>query len=55
MCFSIFPSCSEGQSGSVLTTMSLGLIPIVTKEVGIDVFDKGFLINDNIEILDKKY
>ena len=37
MCaFSILPSCSEGIAGSVLTTMSAGIIPIVSKECGFE-------------------
>ncbi len=34
--FVVLPSCSEGQSGSVITAMFSGLIPVVTKECGID-------------------
>ena len=30
------PSCSEGIAGSVLTAMSAGLIPIVSKECGFE-------------------
>ena len=30
----VLPSCSEGMSGSVLTAMSAGLIPIVSRECG---------------------
>lgn len=32
--FLVMPSCSEGMSGSVLTAMSAGLIPIVSRECG---------------------
>lgn len=32
--FVVMPSCSEGMSGSVLTAMSAGLIPIVSRECG---------------------
>ena len=32
--FTIMPSCSEGQSTSLLTTMATGLIPIASKESG---------------------
>jgi hypothetical protein len=35
--FSIFPSCSEGQSTSLITTMFYGFIPIATKETGVDI------------------
>lgn len=34
--FLILPSCSEGLAGSVLTGMSAGLIPIVSKECGFE-------------------
>lgn len=32
----IMPSCAEGMAGSVLTAMSAGVIPIVSKECGYD-------------------
>lgn len=32
--FVVLPSCSEGMSGSVLTAMSAGIIPIVSRECG---------------------
>jgi hypothetical protein len=32
----ILPSCAEGQAGSVLTGMSVGLIPVVSRECGFD-------------------
>ncbi|MDD3263245.1 MAG: glycosyltransferase [Candidatus Absconditabacteria bacterium] len=44
--YSILPSCSEGQSTAVLTTMFSGLIPVVTKQCGIDCFDFGYEIKD---------
>lgn len=34
--FSILPSCAEGCAGSVLTNMSSGIIPIVSKECGFE-------------------
>ncbi|ACM92081.1 glycosyl transferase, group 1 family protein [Nautilia profundicola AmH] len=52
--FSIFSSCSEGQSGAVLTTMSIGLIPIVTEMVGVDIQNKGFFVTDDIEEIKRK-
>jgi hypothetical protein len=46
--FSLFPSCSEGGSGSLLQTMKLGLIPIATIETGVDFRENGFCITDDI-------
>lgn len=37
----IFPSCSEGQSGSVITCLHAGLIPIISYESGVDIDDFG--------------
>ena len=42
--FVIYPSCSEGQSGAVLVSMSTGLIPIISKESGVDIDNSGFLL-----------
>lgn len=45
--FCLVPSCSEGQSTAVITTMFSGLLPVCTKEIGIDVVEAGgFLIED---------
>ena len=44
---SIYPSCSEGQAGSVVTCMHAGLIPLVSYESGIDVEDFGVLLKDS--------
>lgn len=33
----IFPSCAEAQAGSVINCMGAGLIPMVSREVGLDV------------------
>lgn len=40
----IYPSCSEGQSGSVVTCLHAGLIPIVSYESGVDVDDFGVIL-----------
>lgn len=40
----IFPSCSEGQSGSVITCLHAGLIPIISYESGVDIDDFGILL-----------
>jgi glycosyltransferase involved in cell wall biosynthesis len=37
--FLIMPSCAEGMSGSVLTGMSAGLVPVVSRECGFDDAD----------------
>ncbi len=44
--FVIFPSCSEGMPTSVLTCMNHGLIPLITRETGIDLKDFGKYIED---------
>ncbi len=41
--FVILPSLEEGQVGSVLDALACGLIPIVTREAGIDISPLGFL------------
>jgi glycosyltransferase involved in cell wall biosynthesis len=43
----IVPSCSEGQAGSVVQCMYSGLIPLVTREVGIDTEDFGMTFSDD--------
>lgn len=42
--YSILPSCSEGQSQSILECMWQGLIPIVSPECGLDVENFGYEI-----------
>ncbi len=50
----IMPSCSEGQSGAVVQCMHSGLIPIVTRQVGIDTGDFGVnLRNDSLQELER--
>lgn len=43
----IYPSCSDGQPGSVVQCMYSGLIPLVTKEAGIDTEDFGITFSDD--------
>lgn len=43
----IFTSCSEGASGSVVLTMHAGLIPIVNKESGVETKNFGVLLEDS--------
>jgi hypothetical protein len=40
----IYPSCSEGQCGAVVTCLHTGLIPIISYESGVDVEGFGFLL-----------
>ena len=40
----IYPSCSEGQSGAVVTCLHGGLIPIVSYESGVDVDGFGIVL-----------
>jgi hypothetical protein len=48
--FNIFPSCSEGCATSVVTAMRRGVIPVVTPESGVDVYDFGYeLQNATVE------
>ena len=42
----IAPSCTEGQSGAVVQCMAFGLIPIISRENGIDSEDFGVLMED---------
>ena len=45
----IYPSSTEGQSGSVLDCMGQGVIPIVTEACHIDVDGCGLLIHPHVE------
>lgn len=46
----ILPSCSEGQSTAVITAMFSGMIPVCTRETGIDVNRAGGYIIDDISL-----
>jgi len=43
----IYPSCSEGGGGSVITCMHAGLIPVVSYESSVDVEEFGILLKDS--------
>lgn len=56
--FYIFPTIEEGQAGTVLDAMYNGIIPIITKESGVDYSPLGYLkpkknCNKNHEIIKK--
>jgi hypothetical protein len=44
--FFIYPTCSEGQSGSVITAMNRGMIPIITEDAGIDDQGQAVMLHD---------
>jgi len=43
----VHPTCSEGQPGSVVQCMYCGVVPLVTKEAGIDTEDFGVTFSDD--------
>lgn len=44
--YNVFPSCSEGCATSVVTAMRRGVIPVITRESGVDIGEFGFQIED---------
>ena len=42
----IYPSCSEGQAGSVITCLQAGIIPLISYESGVDVNGFGIIIKE---------
>ena len=48
--YCVSPSCSEGQSTSVLTAMFAGMIPVCTVQTGIDLEKCGGVYIEDIEI-----
>lgn len=43
----VFPSCSEGMPASVITCMARGVLPLVSRESGIDVDPFGIMFQEN--------
>jgi glycosyltransferase involved in cell wall biosynthesis len=43
----IYPSCAEGQAGSVILCMHAGLIPIISRESGVETQDFGVILKEN--------
>lgn len=43
----VYPSCSEGQAGSVVLTMHAGLIPIISFQSGVTVENFGTILKEN--------
>ena len=48
--FCILPSCAEGQSTSLLTAMAGALIPVGTRQVGIDLDECGGFFIEDIDV-----
>jgi glycosyltransferase involved in cell wall biosynthesis len=44
--FLVFPSCSEGLSTSTIECMQAGLIPVITRETGVETEGHGFIIGE---------
>lgn len=42
----VYPSCAEGQAGAAILALRAGLIPIVSRETGVDVDDFGLVLDD---------
>lgn len=42
----VYPSCAEGQSGAVVTCLRAGLIPIISRQSGVDVGSFGVSLSD---------
>lgn len=42
----IYPSCSEGQAGSVVTCLQAGVIPVISYQAGVNVGDFGLLLSE---------
>jgi len=42
----VFPSCSEGQSGGVVTCLHAGLVPVISYESGVDVDGWGVVLRN---------
>lgn len=50
----IYPSCSDGQAGGVVQAMHAGLIPLVTRESGIDTDHLGVtFLDDSLEEIER--
>ena len=51
--YTLMPSCSEGCAGSVLTAMSAGVIPIISRECGVDGESVVYLPDCRIETIEQ--
>jgi len=46
----IYPACSEGGSGSIIHCMHAGIIPIMSRECGVDLYDNSGILLRNCSI-----
>lgn len=46
----VYPSCSEGGGGSVITCMHAGLIPVVSREASVDVMPERGVVLDDVSV-----
>lgn len=42
----VYPSCSEGQAGSVINCLHAGLIPVISYESGVNIDDFGIILKE---------
>ena len=42
----VYPSCAEGQAGSLINCLQLGLIPIASYQSGVDIGEFGVVLNE---------
>ena len=45
--FHIFPSCTEGMPGALISTMNVGIIPLCRKESGLNIRNNELIIENN--------
>jgi glycosyltransferase involved in cell wall biosynthesis len=46
----VYPSCAEGQAGSVVLAMHAGLIPLISRESGVDIEDFGVILTESTPV-----
>jgi glycosyltransferase involved in cell wall biosynthesis len=50
----VYPSCSDGQAGAVVQCLATGLVPLVTRESGVDTEDYGItFVDDSVETIEQ--
>lgn len=50
----VYPTCSEGSPGSLINAMAYGMLPIATREAGVNIEPYGLLLPDhNLETIER--